>query len=147
MTGGSALFKGSTSRMGSSSEHAAHMHAMTSDTLTKPLSELANQLNTHLQTQPAERALHRLDLCDRCPQAAQSIFTFKIEPHTQGTGSSKCDIILCGHHMRHHLSAMLDQSPIDFWIDPRELHTIRGVVVPAPDRQGSTGDGITDESR
>jgi hypothetical protein len=35
------------------------MGFMSTDTLTKPISELAVQLNAHLENQPAERTLHR----------------------------------------------------------------------------------------
>lgn len=119
---------------------------MTTDTLTKPLSKLAVVLNEHLENQTDARTLHRLDICDRCPQAAQSIFTFKIAPDSKGTGASEMDIILCGHHTRMHLPAMLEKNPSSYWIEPQELLSIRGVNV-EPAGTALTGDGLTDASR
>lgn len=121
------------------------MAFMTSDTLTKPLSKLAVELNEHLKTQTEERALHRLDICDRCPQAAQSVFTFKIAPDAAGGEGAELDIILCGHHTRAHLPAMLAKQPSTYWIEPQELLSIRGVNV-EPVSQNLSGDGLTDGS-
>ncbi|WP_354214987.1 hypothetical protein [Arthrobacter sp. UYCo732] len=118
---------------------------MTTDTLTKPLSKLAVELNEHLKTQSEERTLHRLDICDRCPQAAQSIFTFRIADADGGEGA-EMDIILCGHHTRQHLPAMLSKNPATYWIEPQELLSIRGINVESTGR-GKTGDGLTDGSR
>lgn len=101
-----------------------------------PISKLASQLNTHLETQAPERALDRLDLCDRCPQAAQAVFEFQVEGGTT-------DIMLCGHHTRQHLPALLSKNPVSYWIEPSELYSIRGVET--PERAAAvTGDGLTD---
>lgn len=115
---------------------AAHMSPMTTATTTRPVSPLAAELNRHLETQPPERTLHRLDLCDRCPQAAQSIFAFTVE-------GADLDILLCGHHTRKHLPELLARTPVTYWIDPAELHSVRGVIVKdtAPTE---SGDGLTD---
>lgn len=40
------------------------------------------------------------------------------------------DIMLCGHHMRTHLDALLENDPKSFWIEPCELWSIKGVKYP-----------------
>ncbi|MFC5099118.1 hypothetical protein [Amycolatopsis plumensis] len=68
----------SATEAGSGVGDAAHIDSMTTDTLTKPISKLAEQLNAHLETQTTERALTLIDRCDRCSQLAQSSFVFTI---------------------------------------------------------------------
>lgn len=118
------------------------MLTMTTETLTKPLSKLAVQLNAHLETQPVERALTLLDRCDRCNQLAQASFVFTIPADPAGTGKTETDVILCGHHTRQHLPALLAKNPVSFWVEPQELLSIRGVNVEAK-TQTKTGDGLT----
>lgn len=115
------------------------MGAMTTALLTEavqPISELAVQLNAHLKTQRKERTLDRLDQCDRCPQAAQAVFVFKVEGGTN-------DILLCGHHLRQYLPALLAKEPVSYWVDPGELYTFLGVNAPEPS-VSTSGDGLTD---
>lgn len=119
---------------------------MTTDTLTKPLTTLAVELNAHLETQAPERALSLLDRCDRCSQLAQSSFVFKIEASAEGSGRTETDVLLCGHHTRVHLSALLSKNPVSYWIEPQELVSIRGVNVEAAST-AKAGDGLTDASR
>jgi hypothetical protein len=45
-----------------------------------------------------------------------------------------------------HLPAMLAKEPATYWIEPRELLSIRGVNV-GPANRSLTGDGITYGSR
>lgn len=111
------------------------MFPMTTATTTKPITKLAAELNRHLATQTKERTLHRLDQCDRCPQAAQATFVFTVE-------ATDLDILLCGHHTRKHLPELLAKSPSSYWIEPTELLSIRGVNVEAPVKV-LTGDGLT----
>jgi hypothetical protein len=118
------------------------MLTMTTDTLTKPISKLAEQLNAHLETQAPERALTLLDRCDRCNQHAQSSFVFKIPADPAGTGKSEMDVMLCGHHMRQHLPVLLGKNPVSYWVEPQELLSIRGVKVEAK-TAAKTGDGLT----
>ncbi|WP_230854562.1 DUF7455 domain-containing protein [Arthrobacter terrae] len=115
---------------------------MTTETLTKPLSKLADQLNAHLETQPPERALSLLDRCDRCIQHARASFVFTIPADPEGTGKTETDVLLCGHHTRMHLPALLAKGPVSYWIEPQQLMSIRGVNV---DRKNTakTGDGLT----
>jgi hypothetical protein len=124
------------------------MIAMTTATLetAKPISKLAEHLNAHLETQPAERMLSLLDRCDRCNQHAQSAFVFTIPADPEGTGKTETDVLLCGHHTRQHLPALLAKNPVSYWIEPRELVSIRGVNVNAGS-DAKTGDGLTDTSR
>ncbi|WP_139187327.1 DUF7455 domain-containing protein [Pseudarthrobacter chlorophenolicus] len=119
---------------------------MTTDTLTKPLTRLAVELNTHLETQAPERTLSLLDRCDRCSQLAQSSFVFKIEACAEGSGRTETDVLLCGHHARIHLPALLAKTPVSYWIEPQELLSIRGVKVQAAS-DAKAGDGLTDASR
>lgn len=123
------------------------MAPMTTATVTeKPLSKLAVELNAHLEMQKTERTLSLLDRCDRCSQHAQSSFVFKIPADPAGTGKTETDVLLCGHHTRMHLPALLAKVPVSYWIEPQELLSIRGVKVEAA---GNTkaGDGLTDASR
>lgn len=111
------------------------MMAMSTATLTTEpteLSPLAERLNRALAAQDETSPLNRLDRCDRCPAAAQSQFFYQAG-----------DIMLCGHHARAHLSALIDQNPTSFWIEPSQLRSVRGVNVPAQD-QTKAGDGLTD---
>lgn len=96
---------------------------------SRPIADILNQA---LETQATDSPLDRLDRCDRCNQAAQSIFTFK-----------EADVLLCGHHMRHHLIALMAQNPTEFWVSPSELWKVKGVKVPAREKT-LTGDGLTD---
>jgi hypothetical protein len=123
------------------------MDAMTTATVTeKPLSKLAVELNAHLETQAPKRTLNLLDRCDRCSQHAQSSFVFTIPASSEGTGKTETDVLLCGHHTRMHLPALLAKNPVSYWIEPRELLSIRGVMVEGP-ANTRTGDGLTDASR
>ncbi len=124
------------------------MPAMTTAILTeaaKPTSTLAVQLNLHLETQPKERTLDRLDLCDRCCAAAQSSFVFTIPDltSTEPGATMETDILLCGHHTRQHLPALLAKNPASYWVEPKELHTIRGVKITGKG-SAQSGDGLTD---
>lgn len=119
------------------------MQPMTTDTLTKPISKLAVELNAHLETQTTERTLSLLDRCDRCSQLAQSSFVFKIEASTEGSGRTETDVLLCGHHTRTHLEVLLSKNPVSYWIEPQELASIRGVNV-SPVEKAASSDGLTD---
>ncbi|MCU6479020.1 hypothetical protein [Arthrobacter sp. A2-55] len=101
-------------------------------TLEKPLSPLAIQLNEALKAQDPASPLNRQTICDRCPGAAQAIFTYE-----------RGDIYLCGHHMRANLATVLDGPVTSYWIEPSELGHIRGVGVPEQDFTRA-GDGLTD---
>jgi hypothetical protein len=118
------------------------MDSMTTQTLTKPISKLAEQLNAHLQTQAPGRALTLLDRCDRCSQLAQASFVFTIPADPDGTGKTETDVLLCGHHTRQHLPALLAKAPVSYWVEPQELLSIRGVNVEAM-KDVRTGDGLT----
>lgn len=118
------------------------MVTMTTETLTKPISKLAEQLNAHLQTQDPERKLNLLDRCDRCSQHAQASFVFTIPANPEGTGRTEMDVLLCGHHTRQHLPALLAKNPSSYWVEPQELLSIRGVNVEAR-KDDRTGDGLT----
>lgn len=115
---------------------------MTTDTLTKPISKLAEQLNAHLETQDPERKLNLLDRCDRCKQHAQASFLFTIPADPAGSGKTEMDVLLCGHHTRIHLVQLLAKNPISYWIEPIELISIRGVKVEEK-KVALTGDGLT----
>lgn len=52
-------------------------------------------------------------------------------------------MLLCGHHMRFHLPALMAQNPTEFWVSPSELWKVKGVKVPARENT-RTGDGLTD---
>jgi hypothetical protein len=118
------------------------MDSMTTETLTKPISKLAEQLNAHLETQAPERALTLLDRCDRCAQLAQASFVFNIPADPEGTGKTETDVLLCGHHTRQHLPALLAKNPVSYWVEPQELLSIRGVKVEEK-KAVKTGDGLT----
>jgi hypothetical protein len=118
------------------------MLTMTTETLTKPISKLAEQLNAHLETQAPERALTLLDRCDRCSQLAQASFVFTIPADPAGTGKTETDVLLCGHHTRQHLPALLAKNPVSYWVEPQELLSIRGINVEAK-KAVKTGDGLT----
>jgi hypothetical protein len=116
-------------------DDAVHMAPMTTATLTAPAVDsrpIADIINEALQGQSTQSPLDALDRCDRCGAAAQSVFTY-----------SAADVMLCGHHMRMHLPALLEQRPKEFWIDPSFLFKIKGVKVPRSDNK-RTGDGLTD---
>lgn len=119
---------------------------MTTETLTKPISKLAVELNAHLESQTSDRTLDLRDRCDRCNQNAQASFVFKIPADPAGTGKAETDVLLCGHHMRAHLPALLAKAPVSYWIEPQELLSIRGVKVTAAGKS-APGDGLTDASR
>ncbi len=118
------------------------MNPMTTDTLTKPISTLADQLNAHLETQAPERTLTLLDRCDRCSQLAQASFLFTIPADPSGSGKTETDVLFCGHHTRQHLPALLSKAPVSYWVDPQELIGIRGVNVEVK-KAVRTGDGLT----
>lgn len=118
------------------------MLTMTTETLTKPISKLAEQLNAHLENQAPERALTLLDRCDRCSQLAQASFVFTIPADPAGTGKTETDVLLCGHHTRQHLPALLAKNPVSYWVEPQELLSIRGINVEAK-KAVKTGDGLT----
>lgn len=128
-----------SARNGKQRRAYAHMVTMTTATLTKPISKLAEQLNAHLEAQPAERTLTLLDRCDRCSQLAQASFVFTIPA---GTGKTETDVLLCGHHTRQHLP-VLAKNPVSYWVEPQELIGIRGVNVEAKQQETRTGDGLT----
>lgn len=114
---------------------AAHMAFMTTATLTSPALDsrtIADILNKALETQPEASPLDLLDRCDRCGSAAQSTFTFEA-----------ADVLLCGHHLRMHLPAIMGQQPKEFWISPTTLWKVKGVNVPKQDH-ALAGDGLTD---
>lgn len=108
---------------------------MTTASLTAPAldsREIADLLNTALETQAKDSPLDALDRCDRCRAAACATFTF-----------TSADILLCAHDMRNHLAALMAQKPTSFWIDPDTLWKVKGVKVPERD-SNLTGDGLTD---
>lgn len=114
---------------------AVHMATMTTATLTAPTigsRTVADIINEALDAQDAKSPLDALDRCDRCGAAAHSVFTYEA-----------ADVMLCGHHMRFHLPALLAQNPVKFWIDPATLWKVKGVNVPARD-DSRAGDGLTD---
>lgn len=126
----------------------AHMALMSTATLTEspvqtPAFSLADRLNAALKAQTTERTLGLLDRCDRCPQHAQAEFTFTLRQEDGSTAES--EIMLCGHHTRAHVAAIMDMNPSSFWVEPSLLWKIRGVIVPARET-GLTGDGLTDAS-
>ena len=51
--------------------------------------------------------------------------------------------MLCGHHTRAHIAAIMDKNPASFWIEPTLLWKIRGVIVPEQENT-KTDDGLTD---
>lgn len=120
------------------------MRAMSTATLTEtpvPTLSLADRLNAVLRTQ-GERTLGLLDRCDSCSQQhAQAEFKFLI---TQDDGTfAESEVLLCGHHTRAHIAAIMDQNPVSAWIDPSILWKIKGVEVPTQENTKS-GDGLTD---
>jgi hypothetical protein len=125
------------------------MTFMSTATLTEApvqtISPIAERLNAAMKAQETvERPLGLLDRCDRCPQQraeAQFVFDFTNEDGTSGTN----EIMLCGHHTRLHVVAILEKNPKSFWIEPSLLWKIKGVAVP-PRQSRSGGDGLTDAS-
>jgi hypothetical protein len=119
---------------------------MSTATLTEtpvqtPTPSLADRLNAALTAQTTERTLGLLDRCDRCSQHAQAEFNFTFTGDDGSTSES--EIMLCGHHTRAHIGAIMDKNPSSFWIEPSLLWKIRGVKVPAREKN-LTGDGLTD---
>jgi len=51
--------------------------------------------------------------------------------------------MLCGHHTRAHIAAIMDKNPSSFWIEPSLLWKIRGVIIPEREKT-LAGDGLTD---
>lgn len=119
------------------------MRSMSTATLTEaPVQtlSLADRLNAVLRTQ-ADRTLGLLDRCDRCSQHAQAEFNFLLQ---QEDGSvQESEIMLCGHHTRAHVAAIMDRNPVSVWIEPTLLWKIKGVEVPKQENTKS-GDGLTD---
>jgi hypothetical protein len=109
------------------------MKTMTTPTITPAeISATALRLNAALKTQSPTRPYTGLDRCDRCIGAAQSKFEFKVG-----------HVMFCGAHMRSHLDAMLNSNLVNFWIEPCELWSIKGIIFPAQGRT-TPGDGLTD---
>lgn len=119
------------------------MRSMSTATLTEtpvPTLSLADRLNAVLRTQ-AERTLGLLDRCDRCSQHAQAEFNFLLK---QDDGTvAESEIMLCGHHTRAHVAAIMDRNPVSVWIEPTLLWKIKGIEVPTQENTKS-GDGLTD---
>lgn len=119
------------------------MPSMSTATLTEaPVQtlSLADRINAIIKTQ-SERTLGLLDRCDRCSQHAQAEFNFLL-PQDDGT-VQESEIMLCGHHTRAHVAAIMDRNPVSVWIEESLLWSIRGVTIPKKDNT-KTGDGLTD---
>jgi len=124
----------------------AHMAVMSTATLTEPsvqnpVLSLADRLNAALKEQTTERKLGLLDRCDSCSQHAQAEFNFSLIQEDGSTTES--EIMLCGHHTRAHIAAIMDKNPSSFWIEPSLLWKIRGVIIPEREKT-LAGDGLTD---
>ncbi|HEX9088874.1 MAG TPA: hypothetical protein VF867_15255 [Arthrobacter sp.] len=114
---------------------------LTEPSVQTPFLSLADRLNAALKAQSTERTLGLLDRCDTCPQHAQAEFRFNLRQEDGSTHES--EIMLCGHHTRAHVAAIMDKNPSSFWIEPSLLWKIRGVIVPEREMNLS-GDGLTD---
>lgn len=116
---------------------------LTDPTVQTPVLSLADRLNAALKAHTAERTLGLLDRCDSCSQHSQAEFNFSLLQEDGSTHES--EIMLCGHHTRAHIAAIMDKNPSSFWIEPSLLWKIRGVTVPERENNLS-GDGLTDAS-